>query len=62
MSHSLRYVFDQQDIQADIWSKEIMRELELARRVTSRFSRFVTFPFVVAAVEIRGHDGRTETL
>jgi hypothetical protein len=62
VSHRLRYVFGQQDSQADIWSKEIMRELELARRVTSRLNRFVTLPFLVAAVEIRGLDGRVETL
>ncbi|RDW82813.1 hypothetical protein BP6252_03925 [Coleophoma cylindrospora] len=62
VSHRLRYVFGQQDNQADIWSKEIMRELELARRVTSRLTRFVTLPFLVAAVEIRGVDERIETL
>lgn len=62
VSHRLRYIFGQQDIQADIWSKEIIRELELARRVTSRLTRFVTLPFVIAAVEIRGVDGRMETL
>lgn len=62
MSHRLRYVFGQEDSQADFWSKEVMRELELAQRITKRVPRCVTLPFIIAAVEIRGSDARMKTL
>ncbi|CZR70248.1 uncharacterized protein PAC_20149 [Phialocephala subalpina] len=61
LSHRLRYVFGQEDSQADFWSKEIMRELELAQRVTKRPTHCVTLPFVIAAIEIRGSDARMKT-
>jgi hypothetical protein len=62
VSHRLRYVFDQEDGQADIWSKEIMMELELARQLTKRSIRSVTLPFVVAAIEVRHPGARIKAL
>jgi hypothetical protein len=60
--HRSRYVFDQQDAQADIWSKEILMEIELAHSVTKRNIRCVTLPFLVAAVEIRDPNARLKVL
>ncbi|KAF2234871.1 hypothetical protein EV356DRAFT_501144 [Viridothelium virens] len=60
VSHRLRFTFGQQDIQADIWSKEIMMELKLAQRVTKRPMQCVTLPFLVAAIEIRDPMKRVE--
>ncbi|KAI5460718.1 hypothetical protein BGZ63DRAFT_405175 [Mariannaea sp. PMI_226] len=62
MIHRLRYTFGQEDVQAEIWSKEIMMELEMAKRVTKRSMRFVTLPFIVAAVEVRDKSSRFKTL
>ncbi|KAF2098367.1 hypothetical protein NA57DRAFT_39941 [Rhizodiscina lignyota] len=62
VSHRLRFSFGQQDIQADIWSKEIMTELKLAQWVTKRLMRCVTLPFIVAAIEIRDPSTRVEAL
>ncbi|KAK3945897.1 hypothetical protein QBC46DRAFT_62466 [Diplogelasinospora grovesii] len=62
VSHRLRYPFGQEDGQADVWSKEVMMELDLAQRVTKRSMRFVTLPFMVAAVEIRDASLRIKTL
>lgn len=62
VSHRLRYVFGQQHSQADIWSKEIMMELELAHRITKQSIRCVTLPFIVAAIEIRDPSERLEAL
>ncbi|KAE8451395.1 hypothetical protein EG329_004024 [Mollisiaceae sp. DMI_Dod_QoI] len=62
ISHRLRYVFGQQDSQADTWSKEVMMELELARKFTKQSIRCVTLPFIVAAVEIRDHSARLKAL
>ncbi|KIW62460.1 hypothetical protein PV04_10633 [Phialophora macrospora] len=53
MAHRLQHVFGQEDSQADIWSREVMMELELARQMTKRSIRFVTLPFIIAAIEIR---------
>ncbi|EHY52256.1 hypothetical protein HRR83_003179 [Exophiala dermatitidis] len=55
MAHRLQHHFGHEnaDAQADIWSREIMMELEMARRVTQQPIRFVTLPFIVAAIEIR---------
>jgi hypothetical protein len=53
LAHRLRHVFGQEDSQADVWSHEVMMELELARRITKQSIRFVTLPFIVAAIEIR---------
>jgi hypothetical protein len=61
-SHRLRYVFGLEDGQAELLSKEIMMELELARRTTKRSIRCVTLPFIIAAVEIRGSTARMKTL
>lgn len=62
VSHRLRYVFEDQDSQADIWSKEIMMELELAHRISKTRIRCVTLPFIVAAVEIQETGKRIEAL
>jgi hypothetical protein len=62
VSHRLRYLFGEQDSQAKIWSKEIMMELELSRRISKTRVRSVTLPFVVAAVEIQDTGERIETL
>ena len=62
MGHRLRFPFGQEDAQADIWSREIMMELEMAKRVTKRPVRFVTLPFIVAAVEARDESVRAKTL
>ena len=51
--HRLQYAFGQRDSQADVWSREVMVELELARRISNQPVRFVTLPFIVAAVEVR---------
>ncbi|KAF2720955.1 hypothetical protein K431DRAFT_247944 [Polychaeton citri CBS 116435] len=53
MAHRLRFMFGQEDSQADIWSREIMVELELARQTTKQSTHFVTLPFIIAAVEVR---------
>ncbi|KUJ24626.1 uncharacterized protein LY89DRAFT_25815 [Mollisia scopiformis] len=62
ISHRLRYVFGQQDRQADTWSKEIMMELELARKFTKQSIRCVTMPFIAAAIEIRDPSARLKAL
>ncbi|KAI1115108.1 hypothetical protein F5Y14DRAFT_146022 [Nemania sp. NC0429] len=62
VGHRLRYTFGEHDEQADIWSKEIIIELEMARRVTTRPIRYVTLPFLVAALEIRDHGARKTAL
>ncbi|KAH8658085.1 hypothetical protein BX600DRAFT_468633 [Xylariales sp. PMI_506] len=62
MGHRLRYPFGQEDIKADIWAKEIMMELETATRVTKRPMKFVTLPFIIAAVEVQDESLRFETL
>lgn len=59
VGHRLRYKFGEEDGKADILSKEIMMELELARRITKQPTRCVTIPFIVAAVEIRDPVART---
>jgi len=62
VSHRLRFPFGREDIQAEIWSKEAMMELEMAKRVTKRSLRFVTLPFIIAAVEVRDQSLRFMTL
>lgn len=62
VGHRLRYPFGQEDSQAEIWSKEVMMELELAKLVTRKSMRFVTLPFIIAAVEIREESLRVKTL
>jgi hypothetical protein len=37
-------------------------ELEMAHHVTNRSIRFVTLPFIIAAVEVRDEDLRPKTL
>lgn len=62
VGHRLRFPFGYEDIQAEIWSKEAMMELEMAKLVTRRSLRFVTLPFLVAAVEVRDERLRFKTL
>ncbi|EXJ73117.1 uncharacterized protein A1O5_04266 [Cladophialophora psammophila CBS 110553] len=62
MAHRLQHKFGQEDIQADIWSREVIMELELARRTTQRPFRFVTLPFIIAAIEIRDPVARTKAV
>ncbi|KAB5583132.1 hypothetical protein GE09DRAFT_291718 [Coniochaeta sp. 2T2.1] len=62
VAHRLQHPFGSDDVQAEIWSKEVMMELELAKRVTKQPLRFVTLPFMVAAVEIRDDSARLEAL
>lgn len=62
LGHRLRFPFGQEDVQAEIWSKEVMMELEMAKQVTKRSMRFVTLPFIIAAVEIRDESLRLKTL
>lgn len=53
MIHRLQHTFGQEDSQADIWSREVMMELDMAQRISNQPLRFVTLPFIIAAVEIR---------
>jgi hypothetical protein len=62
VSHRLRYAFGHEDSQADIWSKEIMMEFELAYRITNQPVQSVTLPFIVAAVEVKSTGARNKTL
>lgn len=62
LAHRLRYEFGQEDSQADIWSREALMELDLARRTTQRPLRFVTLPFLLAAVEIRDPVARAKAI
>ena len=62
VGHRLRFPFGCEDVQAEIWSREAMMELEMAKRVTKRPLRFVTLPFIVAAVEVREESLRFKTL
>src|SRR6202012_4240433 len=52
MAHRLQHTFGHGDAQADVWSREVMTELDLARRTTRRSIRSVPLPFVIAAIEI----------
>lgn len=60
--HRLRFPFGQEDARAEIWSKEVMMELDMAKQVTKRSTRFVTLPFIIAAVEVRDESLRSKTL
>jgi hypothetical protein len=62
VSHRLRHPFGVHDEQADIWSKEIMMELEIAYEITNRPMRCATLPFMIAAVEIRDPGVRNTAL
>lgn len=62
VGHRLRYRLGEEDLQAAIWSREIIMELEMAYQVTKRSIRFVTLPFIVAAVEVREKASRSRTL
>ncbi|KAI1615173.1 hypothetical protein EDD36DRAFT_178175 [Exophiala viscosa] len=62
VSHRLRHTFGDQDDQASIWAREIMVELELARRITKRPAHCVTLPFITAALEMRDLEARRQTL
>ncbi|KAH7024866.1 uncharacterized protein B0I36DRAFT_332147, partial [Microdochium trichocladiopsis] len=58
MAHRLRHPFGDthHDHIAGIWSREIMTELESAYTATQQPLRFVTLPFIIAAVEATGVD------
>lgn len=62
MIHRLRYVFGQEDGQAGIWSQEVMRELELCEQMSDELVRFVTLPFIIAAVETRSPADRNTVI
>ncbi|KAK8000396.1 hypothetical protein PG990_012996 [Apiospora arundinis] len=62
VSHRLRHAFGERDEPADIWSKEILTELEIAQQITERPLRCVTLPFMIAAVEVRELGARDRTL
>ncbi|TVY39285.1 hypothetical protein LSUB1_G004726 [Lachnellula subtilissima] len=62
VGHRLQFPFNCEDAQAEIWSKEAMMEFEMAKGVTKRPLRFVTLPFIVAAVEVRDKSLRFKTL
>ncbi|KIV86729.1 hypothetical protein PV11_02324 [Exophiala sideris] len=62
VSHRLRYTFGAQDEQAGIWAREIMIELELARRITRRSAHCVTLPFIAAALEMQDPAARHQAL
>lgn len=60
--HRLRFPFGQEDVQAEIWSKEVMMEIETVTQVTKQSMRFVTLPFIIAAVEVQDESLRFKTL
>ena len=62
VAHRLRHDFGSEDDKAGVWSKEVMRELELTKHMTKQPLRFVTLPFIVAAIEVRGTEARVSTL
>lgn len=62
VGHRLRFPYGCEDVQAEVWSKEAMMEFEMAKSVTKRPLRFVTLPFIVAAVEVREKGLRFKTL
>lgn len=62
MVHRLRFPFGEEDTQAHTWSKELLMELKLATGVTKQSLRFVTLPFIIAAVEVQDQAQRQTTL
>lgn len=62
LAHRLRYPFGEKDCEADIWSREIMGDLALARQLTKTPTRLITLPFALAAVETRDPILRTKVL
>lgn len=62
LSHRIRHSLGQRDAEATAWSKELIFELDLASRVTKQTPRFVTLPFIIAAVEVQGDAQRVKTL
>ena len=62
LGHRLRFPFGHEDALAEIWSKEVMMELEMAKQVTKRSMRFVTLPFIVAAIEVQDENLRFKAL
>ncbi|KAK8075588.1 hypothetical protein PG997_010251 [Apiospora hydei] len=62
VSHRLRHAFGEHDNVADIWSKDILMELEIAHTITRRPLRCVTLPFMIAAVEIRDLTARDKAI
>lgn len=62
MIHRLLHTFGQGDSQADVWSHEVMMELETVQHMTNQPSRFVTIPYIIAAVETRDPVERNKVL
>jgi hypothetical protein len=62
VGHRLRHAFGENDSQANVWSTEIMMELQIAQRIAKRHIRCVTLPFLVAAVEIQDPIARAKSL
>ncbi|KAJ4349962.1 uncharacterized protein N0V89_008583 [Didymosphaeria variabile] len=62
MIHRLQHTFGHDDGQADIWSHEVMMELELAQQISGHPVRFVALPFIIAAVEVRDTAEREKVL
>ncbi|KAL6874715.1 hypothetical protein J3F83DRAFT_759469 [Trichoderma novae-zelandiae] len=62
VGHRLQYPFGHQDGQANIWSKEIMMELELAEWATKQAYRCVTLPYLITAVEIQDFSSQVRAL
>lgn len=60
--HRLKHPFGREDEQADLWSREVMMELKLAQSLSNTPTRFVTMPFILAAVEVRDPDEREKAL
>jgi hypothetical protein len=61
VAHRLRHDFGSEDDKADVWSKEVMRELELTKHMAKQPLRFVTLRFIVAAIEVRGTEAWVST-
>lgn len=60
--HRLQHKSGDEDSQADIWSREVMMELELTQRFSEQPVRFVALPFIVAAVEVKDPAERVKVL
>ncbi|PSN62189.1 hypothetical protein BS50DRAFT_650689 [Corynespora cassiicola Philippines] len=57
--HRLQHPFGgARDVQADVWAREVLGELEVAHKVAGAPVRCVELPFLIAAVEVRGRRER----
>lgn len=62
LAHRLRHPFGTHDTEADFLSRELLHELELTTLSTKRPLRYITLPFIVAAIEVRRPSARCKTL